>query len=317
MKGIIIAGLGWSGSSALVDYLFDKNFVVGYMSDYPEETRILNYKSTEELYEIIQSIKELELQKAEIFNHFTNKSFVYSNYNGKRKISRHNNIRTHKHYKVKETYKKLKEYSDDYNSINIDTDKVIQIISKKLIKIITNKLDFIRIYNEILFEIITYRSESKSKIVLFNNDFRFWDRKSIANLNDFKKIIVYRNPLDQIGDSLYTKHEYPIFKRQIILAKFMLFYPYVTIKISLMKIFFKKAIHIISFESFLKDIKIKKYVDSLVGCKTETFISNRFDNEASLKNIYSPRSKLSKFHLVLLTLLSMPFWIMLRLLDNR
>lgn len=315
-KKIIISGLGWSGSSAIIDYLFDKGCVTGFMSKYPEETRIINRRLLDRFLKKLPKRKTTEYNKYDILALITKGNFGLKESLNQKKIESTLDDLFHSHkYVVKDSY--FKKKSDNFSEINFDIDFLLNSIEKFLVTGDYSRENFKRTYIKSVENMISHINISSGKSILFNNDVNLWKKSTYFNINNYSKFIVFRNPLDQFSEGINLKYNYSGIKKIIIMFKFALFFSVVSIKITLLKYIFKCELNIISFEDFLNDVSLREKIIKIIDCQSLNYYENRFKLEESLTNISNPQKRLTFLQKTFILLTTMPFYLLLNLIKMK
>lgn len=298
---LIIAGLGWSGSSAVIDFLFDQGIVRGFYIDYPDETTILH--ST-----VINILLDLHTKYG--VNDYNAYDFAFLMSGGRYGLDKARN----------------KEYFSD-NIINIiRKNKKILLEEQFLVNVIKSefqdeyikfheiKVKYIAVVKKLCLDLET----SNDKIILFNNDAHAYNNDSFFELNDYLKIIVYRNPLDQFTDRvILRKYKNYHLKRTRVLLAFAIVNNVRLIKSFIFSIIDKNTMYF-TFEQFLDDptfsVKIIKFISKKQNLQETKVSKRRFDKERSKGNINIHKGELSLYETLILNIFALPvykiiFWI--------
>lgn len=293
---LIIVGYGWSGSSAIIDYLYDKGLICGFYMDYPGETKILNYAGP--VY-----FKMLNVKHSVI--HFNMYDFVVLISGGRYGLEKSLNKYYHKKF-----FRDNPRYVGDL--LNIEEPVLVEIIKNSIGVKEIGFHDVIENYNLIVDALLNKLESIETRIVTFNNDAHIYRNDSYYDLTDIHKILVYRNPLDQFTDRyIYSPAENTKPYRKINLVRFILIHN-IKLIVSIYKTLTDKKLKLISFERFLFDENEReKLFDSFYP----TVISNdfkrrenRFFLEKSRGNIGLYKTRLTLVEITLIYLFSWPLY---------
>lgn len=298
---LIIAGYGWSGSGAIVDFLFDREIVCGFYRDYPNETKVL---SKDILDYLILLNKRYGVEKYNAYDllvlitggnfgyeYALNNSFHNSFFNNKDGFNGSGVFRKNRKSIINQTF--LNDVSENLvGDGEFGIDKLTHFY-KLLMNSIVNELE-----------------ETQQRVILFNNDVHLYNNDSYFDFRDYHKILVYRNPLDQFVDKEVITRELKkySFERFCSLFKFVLSYN-VKVLLTIIRILRDKNIVLISFERFVRDEDTRDNLVHLFNKKVEPYHVNRFDTNTSIKNIGIYKRKLSIAEVVLIYVMAYPAYL--------
>lgn len=316
MEKIIIAGFGYSGSSAIVDYLYDCTNVTGFYMDYPSETNILNKKIVDDYIDFIENRKIQSLNIYDIAMLVSGGSTGYLkaiNFElNSLFISNHLSTIYDKRMLRIISEMELNEYyvrRENPNIINL-TEEILDSIVKQHYpdeQIDVNKFK----QNYIRFVELLLQSHSlfSSKTIIFNNDTHIWKKDSYFDVGYLGSILVFRNPLDQYARNLdmFDLYHLTLYRRLKFLIKFLFNYNY---EILVATIYSKKNNYFfISFEDFLLKENIRESIIKKLNLIKYTKSSSKvFDINYSLKGINSYKNILPYYEIILIRILSCIFY---------
>lgn len=291
----IVAGMGWSGSSALIDWLYDQKMIIGFKNDYPSETKyIQNF-----YYEYLSNI-------------FNDKKYIQINFYDISSILTGGMVGLQDAINSTELSKMFSQIKKNKNAIEI-LDKSWSMVLKSIFKekkIITFKdfKSFMEFYKDLILKIIFKKNHITKKYVLFNNDSHLYNSDHIIDISSSINIVVYRNPLDQYVDQKSAKKIQGFCKTILFLLKFLL-----TNSIRTVKILTKKSIYlkIINFEKFVTDDSYRNNIfNQIFNEKPSIFNYSRFSPEKSVKNIFIHRKRLHFYErYIIIAVLFFPYFL--------
>lgn len=293
---IIVAGFGWSGSSAIIDFLFDLGSFEGFGREYPGETKILNKVIVDDLESFFEK---------KLINKIKINDFLALMSGG------HFGLEDNINEKILLT--KIDLY--EKNKIIFEADLSFWIyISLKFKDLVITKIEDIKIeYIRIIKIVFDYLSH-KEKICIFNNDVHIHNNDSHLDLRFFNKILVFRNPLDQYSEKKEKSMRFKSNRFKLIIH--VLHYNKSLVN-SLMKKKKDNNLKIVNFENFILK---KKYREDLL--KTIDYIkynhqerNNYFNPSKSINNIRIPREELNLFEKLIISISCYPIYYVTRFLN--
>jgi len=181
----LITGLGWSGSSALIDFLHDQNLISGIKSDYPSETNLFNGRGSPKAFLLATKKSSTSIQN------------LISLINGET-VS----------LSIENDSKGLKKFLEAVSEKNNNQRGHLSISVRELENIITNEVnfnaetlnEFLTGYYNAIFQIATMSSVAVKKIIVFNNDLHLYHRSNKIFPHEGLRILFVRNVYDQIAE---------------------------------------------------------------------------------------------------------------------
>lgn len=291
---IIVTGLGWSGSSALIDFFYDQKVVTGFNSDYPDETKYLKKKSYGDPKTFFGNKRRyLEINKYDLIAILSG---------GEKGIE--TAINKNKIIQIFNKFEKIK------NKIDVSNIRILDYTSKFVgdSSIFFNGYrEFTYFYEKFLKMLIYSLKKEKNKYTLFNNDVYLHERDNFIKINEALKIIVYRNPFDQYSDK---KQSYKI-SGFIDSSKLLLHFLFLSYKQAFLIAKNNNSIdYLINFESLVMDVDYRNELfKKFFQLESDDLNYNKFRPEESKKNIYKPRENLIHIEKILLfILISLPYF---------
>lgn len=325
-NNIIVVGFGSSGSSAIIDYLYDLGCFKGFGMDYPSETRILNQSFVNTLENLFSLKNDLILNKNDFLALMSGGRFgLIGNPNS-------NLIKSIliKNSKMNKRSTKVINY---INSIK-EKEKIVLKDSKILLELNRHEWDKhlksfsnLKIYRpeevkksciNIISNMIRIMNEDKMKII-FNNDAHIWNSDSYYTLDSFLNLLVFRNPLDQYARKLnFTDFEEErIFKRIKSLLGFIKYYN-ISLIASLFKALKKSNLILVHYDQFILNENYRNQLVKIVLGKTKPSPKPEkiFNLDYSLTNIKLPRKKLRLEQVILIAFFCYPIYLIARVFSK-
>lgn len=310
MDIITISGLGSSGSSAIIDYLYDNTNITGFFMDYPSETSILNSSFLGDFYNFFKENSDTKINIYDLVLYLTggqigqtksqNSTLVLqfvsnnldSNYN-QHKLDLINNLKKNEHILLRK----------NKNIINI-SDEIIDSIIARHFKELNYNLNQFLINYEKLVKLLLLQCKYP---VIFNNDIDLWVNNNLIEIECNKSLLVIRYPLDQyLRSSLFVVNKSKMYK----LFRFIIEFNYKAIKII---ISLKKKLIIINFEDFLKSQELRESIIEYLQLDTKIKNTRLFNLNYSLQGIRSYIGKLSLFEVIALKIFTLPAYKLLQI----
>lgn len=318
MKKIIVAGYGSSGSSAVIDFLYDSGLIKGFWMEYPSESRVLNHSLVLKFKRllILNSINKIKvadlvfiISGGRVFKGLVSEPALMNDVLGNLSsivrddlyYSRINEISKHEHIVIR----------DSKNHFDLLTEKDISKLLSRQLKVSEININELEKYYCIILKILIEGFEKKTgNYLLFNNDAHLYNNDSLMDLSSFIKILVFRNPLD-----MYTRKQFihgynnlnPIKK-----IKRILFFSYSFNKKMVKSLINKKknGYILIQFEDFLTNERTRNRLIEHIGMEYNcNVINQKFKIDYSLMQIGVSRSGLDFFSKIFLSLTSIPAYL--------
>jgi len=319
-KIIIVSGYGSSGSSALVDFLYDSGCVIGFGNNYPQETKVLHHG-------ILNGLKDLFISGTHYFNA---SDFTYLISGGKFSFENAHNKSQLESIINQSLLNSKMQKKRSYPNEMILKEKIINRVNKNeffdldeaLINSITNQYlpkkfisveEIIDIYGKIIMDLIKVQIISENKIMLFNNDMHTYKKNSLIVIENSLHISVYRNGVDQYARKKYldmiATNEHKINQS---LISFIIEYNLTLLMTMLFYIRNFRLYYVISFESFLLKKDMREKIKNLINCSSKEQ-DKYFDLEYSLRNIKIPRKSLGFIDRFILNITTKPIYLLSRI----
>ena len=303
-----ISGLGWSGSSALVDFLFDQSIITGIKSEYPSETS---------LFDGFGSLIDFYSKKGYVpLNRITLNS-ILSGGDVDSLIS--------KEFIKSDEYNKYLSSSSKVNKnlggIFFLSDEKILVASESLQHDSqSNKKKSIKLYFKFLYSLAELTNLTTQKVVVFDNDPHIQSPVTKMLPRESIKILIVRNPGDQISHMIsetnidFSKPTQRLKKtlRASILLSLRLIY----LSFKSFRIRFSEDTLIILFEDFVNSSELRKQLLTLFVDTNISLNTVRFNPESSAKGIGISKLKLNYLEKLFIAILCNPPYTFLAYWNN-
>lgn len=294
-KRIFVMGIGWSGSSSVVDFLYQNDYIVGVTGDYPEESKLLTGSESPLFF----------------MNKFSGRGMI--DFYGFLALVTGGRLGLNKSKYEDELIgyfgwlnKSKSRIMNSRNFIRINDDELVRVIEKYFPKnSVMNNSEFNKVYPTIIKNLMDFFVK-KEKVLCYNQDPNFFDLTKVIFKNNDYLIVVIRNPKDIIADNPSLLQDRPSLKR---IAKVSIMALNLRKIFKQIKIFQKKLLHknliVIKFENFIK--KDRSYFELVNFLELEKKDLNTngvfFDRENSHKNINIAANRLGFFESVVISML--------------
>lgn len=329
---VIISGLGWSGSGALLDYLMDAKCIKGFWMEYPSETHFLNSSILMDIKKAYFTGELKPFSKADFIYLISAGKYEINGLNNKQKINQILDFRLIKRLKVRKKYNqkalsyifekepaisKFVSHREHKNDVKIDYETLFEAVD---INCQSESIGINQIiksyYKTILYLADKFYEVLPKKKIVFNNDAHLYNDDSLLNMDNFIKFVVIRNPIFIYSNRLYVRYDYNMgfIKR----FKYLLSYAK-DLNIQLIRLIFKfrrENINIISFEKFTKDNNERLRVLEKIGCRAKFDNMVYYNNSYSISNLKFNNDKLKYIDKFMLVMLTFPFYLTLLLLSR-
>ena len=293
---LIIVGYGWSGSSAIIDYLYDKGLVCGFFMEYPGEAKILSNR--------------IPLYLKELNNKFNVSDYNIYDFVALISAGRYGmNLALNRKYH-EEFFKNKPNYFG--NQINIEESILIDIIRNSVGEKEITVNEVVKSYNLIVDGLLNELETNQSKLVVFNNDAHIYRNDSFYDLTGIHKIIVFRNPLDQFTDRyIFSPGQNTSPNRTRNLFRFILVHN-IKLLITIYKTLIDDKLRLISFERFLFDEnereRLFQSLNQASVANVESERIKRFEVEKSKKNVGLYKTRLTLLEVTLIYVFAWPLY---------
>jgi len=284
-----IMGIGWSGSSALLDYLFYEGLIVGVNGENPSETRLFN-KSAFPLNFILQYQNEFDyiddICVASLITggriNYSNsvvKEFLHEWFQGARPRGNQKNFHTLSDYEI-------------FNTINNIFENPCRIRTK----------EFTKKYSELIKKLINLILSSSNKVMTFNQDPTFTNVEKTILFEESTQVVFFRDPKDIIAERLNLNHHNnrTLFFISLIKHIHKSYH-------KMLSLIIENKIIGVSFERFILDNEYRQNLISNLGFivnndSNENVINRSFDMGDSKKNIGVYPNTLTKLEIFLVNI---------------
>jgi len=286
---ISISGLGWTGSSVIIDFLYQNELVIGLNNDYPTEMILFDRK-----YSLFDFLVFMERNQIPI-NSIDHNLLISVLSLGHLKFDKIDNELVSSFFKELE----LNKYPSilDYSLIpDIYETSIINALDKFKDSLYRNKKKFIEF---LFFDLLEKCSNSFDKTICLNNDPSYKNLiLSRSNLL-FREYIIIRNPLDTIADRIrYDNISFGLRRISYTsLSAMLLTWQY--FRILLLSMFSKKRV--LFFEELVLDDNvmfiIANYISHNSSIDELNYSGTHYNKAFSAMNINIYKSILSKIEI--------------------
>jgi len=324
-KNIIIAGYGFSGSSAIIDFLSDYDCFTGFYLSYPSETKVISGALLRELERMIVENNIILLNKFDLFAMISGGMIGLEESINKVIITKLLNLKLNKK-KSKIISKMIIESEPEQTIVGQRKNKNHTDITLEILDECYSRLDLpeefsadeVRyIYLNFVLKLIENRNETSQKLIIFNNDAHIYNRDSALNISNFFKYLVFRNPLDQYYTILSVNgmSELKPLNRTKMLLRFTIGYISKSLK-TIRELMINPSIHLIGFEEFLNNNLFRESILKGLKCNNQSKVRSHFRLDYSLSNIGVYKGHLSPVEVTVIFLCCYPIYKLLSRLSN-